>query len=192
VRHLSLHELLALQDGEDLASAHEHLRGCPRCLREQDQLRARQEQLRSLPSLRPARDAWPGIQAALQRRRRQRRAALAVTALAAALVMAIGLPSLLRTAAPTAGPEELATWMHRSQDLEERLRAIPEPAILDVGSADALVQLEDQIAFVDRCLDELPGEAAAGEAATALWQARVELLQALINLRMPALALNSP
>lgn len=192
MRHVSLQELLALQDGEDLTTAREHLRACPQCLRQRDQLKARQKQLRSLPSLRPARDAWPSIQAALLRHKRQRRAALAITALAAALALAIGLPGLLRRTELIPRPDELATWMKRSQDLEERLRAVPEPAMLDVGSADTLVELEDQIAFVDRCLDELPGDAAAGEGAAALWQARVELLEALINLRMPSLALLSP
>jgi len=192
VRHLSLQELLALQDGEDLATAREHLRACPQCLHQRDLLRARQQQLRSLPSLRPARDAWPSIQAALVRHRRRRRAGLAIAALAAALALAIGMPGLLRHAGPTARSEELATWMKRSQDLEERLRAVPEPAMLDVSSADTLVELEDQIAFVDRCLDELSGDASARESATALWQARVELLEALINVRMPSLALLSP
>lgn len=192
MRHLSLQELLALQDGEDLATAREHLKICPQCHQERDQLRARQNRLRSLPGLRPARDAWSRIQAAVLRRKRRRRVALASAAVAAAVAIGIWIPGLLRQPILSPqGSEQLSASMQRSRDLEERLRAVPEPTMLDVASADELVQLEDQIAFVDRCLGELPGEAAIGEGATALWQVRVELLEALLNLRTPALALIS-
>lgn len=190
MRHLSMAELLAAVEGEASAGELQHLQQCSHCSSGRRQLLSRQAALRALPRLCPAHDAWPAIRNSIVRQKRRRRIAVSM-ALAAALVFLALIPVLLqRPGRIPDGPDALAALVERSQLLEERLRSIPEPTMLDVASADTLVELEDQIAFIDQCLDELPAEATREEL-TLLWQSRVELLEALMNLRTPALALVS-
>jgi hypothetical protein len=189
-RHLTLEELLALQEGEELGDLARHLDQCPLCALQRRSLERRQEQLRALPVLQPSEDRWPAIRARVVAARRRRTLAARGALAAAVLAFAVAAPAILHHKAPTpAEPlNEMADLVRRSQWLEEKLRALPEPDVLDVGSADAIVQLEDQIALVDQCIGEVGADSESGQELAVLWQTRIALLETLTNLRNPAFA----
>ena len=189
MRHLNLDELLALHDGEDLAEADAHLIDCRSCARELQELKHRQRLLRNLRPLRPARDAWPQIRAGIAARQRKRKAAL--IAGAAALLLLVLAPWFdTRSPPPVIHPEQVSELIKQSQGWEEKLRSVPEPEMLDFQSAEAMVELEDQIALVDQWIGDFSGVDDRGELAV-LWQTRIELLQTLVNMRNPIMAFAS-
>jgi len=147
--------------------------------------------LGSLPLVAPSSDDWPLIRSALvkhQRRRRFTRYSGGLLAVAAMLMLAVGLfihqPALDPPSAPanatataaTAAPQTLASLITLSQQLETRVRSFRE----DVGGmpTNALVyqvELEDLVAQVD---DELSMRPDSLE----LWSQRVNLLLDLSQL----------
>jgi len=191
MRHLTLEELLSLQDdGEQLADLSRHLEDCPLCAGELRSLQQRQQALRDLPVLQPSKDRWPAIRARIVASKR-RRAAVFTAALAAAVIaFALFSPALLRPRAPAVdnSVDEVAELVRQSQRLEEQLRSLPEPEVLDMGSAETIVQLEDQIALVDECIEDLAGDSRAGQELAVLWETRITLLESLTNMRSPAFA----
>lgn len=201
--HLTTEQLLALREpGAEpgTAAARAHLAGCAACRAELDRLEQRVARLRALPALRPSRDQWPAMQARLAGEaaaRRRRRAAvsaaggLAIAASFAGAFLIAGAPEPEATVAPPAAQvavtEELEDTKARSQALESAIQQYGAgPRVVD-GRTDRLAEeLEDRIAEVDRRLDmtEL-SEAAAREAQLLrLWQERVGLLDALVDVHV--------
>src|SRR5690606_26674052 len=93
--HLSMELLLAVRDGErsepEQVAAHAHVASCEACRAELDRLHQRTAMLRALPTLTPARNAFPAVQRQLAedlRPRRQLRFTLGAQADAAALALA--------------------------------------------------------------------------------------------------------
>jgi hypothetical protein len=190
MRHLNLDDLLALQDGENLAEADAHLIDCPSCAGELRELKHRQRLLRDLRPLRPARDAWPRIRAGIAARQRKRKTAL--IAGAAALILLVLAPLFgTRSPPPVIHPEQVSELIKQSQGWEEKLRSVPEPEMLNIQSAEAMVELEDQIALVDQWIGDFSGVADDRGELTVLWQTRIELLQTLVNMRNPTMAFAS-
>lgn len=194
-RHASLDQLLGLRDGEPQAGVADHVARCERCASELDQLHQAAARLRALPVRRPPRDRWPAVRAAALAQRRRRvwwRAGQAAAALAASLALIIGVRAGVGSPAETLadGPgatrdAELAVLMERSQELEAALRAIgPEGRVLNGRAANAVVQIEDEIALVDQQL--VVAGRASGRSAEFLnlWQQRVELLDALVGVHV--------
>ena len=121
--------------------------------------------------------------------RRHRR--LFGAAIAAGLVVAAlsATAILQKRPAPVAGSaDELAQLIEESQRREEKLRSLSEPDVMNVASADAIVQMEDQIALVDECIAEVGTGAESRQVLAVLWQTRITLLDALAQMRQPALA----
>lgn len=158
------------------------------------------DQLRALPQLRPPLDRWPLVRARVVAARRRRSLfggaiaagllALALSATAIlqkrpALVGSVAEPAQL---AEPAQPDELAQLIEESQRREEKLQSLSEPEVMNVGSADAIVQMEDQIALVDECIAEVGTGAESRQVLAVLWQTRITLLDALAQMRHPALA----
>jgi len=141
--------------------------------------------LGSLPLMSPPSDDWPLIRSALvkdQRRRRLTRYTGGLLAVAAMLMLTVGLfihqPELAPTpvAAPVAASQTLDSLIKLSQQLEKRVRTIRS----EVGGmpTDAIVyqiELEDLVAQVD---DELSMRPDSLE----LWSQRVNLLLDLSTL----------
>jgi hypothetical protein len=192
MRHLTPEELLALQDGEQLVDLAGHLRECPDCSIRDLAIERRREQLRALPLAQPRSDPWPAIRSRIVTSRRRRVLALGGALAAAAIAFAMIAPAMLqgraRSGMTPLDEVEVATLVQRSQSLEEKLLSLPEPETLNIGSADAIVQLEDQIALIDECLGEVAANPDSGRALSVLWQTRVTLLEALTNLRNPVFA----
>jgi len=192
MRHLTLEEFLALRDGEQLVDLAGHLRECPACSSRDLAIERRREQLRALPLAQPRSDPWPAIRTRIVASRRRRVLALGGALAAAAIAFAMIAPAVLQgRARPGMAPldeVEVATLVRRSQSLEEKLLSLPEPETLNIGSADAIVQLEDQIALIDQCLGEVAATPDSGRALSVLWQTRITLLESLTNLRNPVFA----
>jgi hypothetical protein len=71
------------------------------------------------------------------------------------------------------------------------LRQLPEPSALSMGAAATLVDLEDRLTFIDKCIEQLRrGSGSPGEI-SALYQTRLEILQELTSRRKPPVALVS-
>jgi hypothetical protein len=137
--------------------------------------------LGSLPQMKPPSDDWPLIEVALtkhHRRRRMTRYTGGLMAVAAVLMLAVGL-SVQQTAiapVPVSAPSTLDSLIALSQQLETRVRSYRS----DVGGmpTESLVyqvELEDLIAQVD---DELSMRGNSLE----LWSQRVNLLLDLSQL----------
>jgi hypothetical protein len=178
-------DLLALRAGEASVWARKHIEDCAACRSELDAVYQRVAQLKALPVLRPARDRWGVVRAALRRGRAQRRRTWGVWTLAAAAALAGVL--LLRPS--SAGLHaELAQAKERSATLEDQLQRYDVEGRVLSGRAAALVaELEDRIAVIDGDLTRRGGAATATGMQDAelvkLWRQRVDLMQDLVTVR---------
>ncbi len=189
MRHLNLEELLALQDGEELSELAQHLASCAVCTAQREALERRQEQMRALPLLSPKQDRWPSVRARVVGQRRRRTVAMPAALAAAVLAFVAVTPKLLRDAPlHSETNDELSRLVGRSQLLEEELRSLHDPEVIDVGSAETIVELEDEIALVDQCIGEVGDTPDSGAELAVLWQTRIALLETLANMRSPAFA----
>ena len=194
--HLTMDQLLALDEPglePGTAQARTHLAECPACRAEYERLRQRQARLRALPTLRPARDRWPVVAqrlAADRRRRLVQRAAMAISAIAALLLLAVSL----RPAAPAADADALAAeaqiadLMERSRALEAAIGAAqPDQRVVDGRTIGVATDLEARIADLDRMLEvqELDAPPGRGDMQRVqLWRERVGLLNALVDVHV--------
>jgi len=194
IRHVALEQLLGLRDGEPEAGVADHVAHCERCANELDRLHQTAARLRALPVRRPARDRWPAVRAAALAEHRRRvwwRAGQAAAALAATLALVIGVRAATvgpsnETFASAAEPEaELAVLVERSQELEATLRALgPEGLVLNGRAANAVVQIEDELALVDQQLAVAGRPPRRSAEFVNLWQQRVDLLDALVGVHV--------
>jgi hypothetical protein len=190
--HLTMEQLLELREPgiePGTAGQREHLERCEACRLEMDRLEQRAARLRALPTLRPGRDQWPRVAARLSAVRRQRRIRWA-TAGAMALAATVALALLVKRPAPSsvAAPEQLTSLMQRSRALEAAIDAYgPDSRVIDGRTSRVAADLEERIADVDRRLERT--ELAAppgmrGPDVTQLWQERVGLLDALVDVHV--------
>jgi DNA repair exonuclease SbcCD ATPase subunit len=189
--HLTMDVLVSLREpGNEpgQATAREHLNGCPHCQAELDALHQRVARLKSLPTLRPARDRWPETRARFKAERQRRRTRMAgFTGLAAAASVAaiLAVGDLSRPNELTS--EQLSQVMERSQVLEGALNEYnPEARVLDGRTARIAGELEDRIARLDRQLEmaELQQQQANDQDLLKLWRERVGLLDALVDVHV--------
>jgi hypothetical protein len=200
MRHLTLEEQLQIQDGEGLPAAAEHLASCGQCVAERERLKECQGRLRALPTRRPSSDGWPALRNAIVASRRRRTAAVGL-ALAASLAGLLFIPTVARRSpavsrpevarsegpAPTESSLELEALITQSKALDEKLQRLPSRQVIDVATADSIVELEDQVALIDQFIASLRREGGDSQEVSALWRARIELLEVLIAERTPPL-----
>ena len=194
--HLTMEELLALDEPglePGAARARTHLDGCAACRGEYERLRQRQARLRALPALRPSRDHWPVVAqrvAAERRGRLVQRAVMAISAVAALLLLTVALRGRLpaRDADALAAEAQIADLMQRSQALEAAIGAVgPDQRVVDGRTARVAADLEARIANLDRMLEvqELAPSPGRGELQRVqLWRERVGLLNALVDVHV--------
>jgi hypothetical protein len=194
--HLTMDQLLELDEPglePGTAQARAHLTTCAACRAEYERLRQRQARLRALPTLRPARDRWPVVarRLAVERRRQLvQRAAVAISAIAALLLLAVSL----RPAAPASDVEgfaaeaQIADLMERSRALEAAIGAAqPDQRVVDGRTIGVATDLEARIADLDRMLEvqELDAPPGRGDMQRVqLWRERVGLLNALVDVHV--------
>ena len=194
--HLTMDQLLELDEPglePGTAQARAHLTACAACRGEYERLRQRQARLRALPTLRPARDRWPVVaqRLAVERRRRLvQRAAVAISAIAALLLLAVTLrpAAPARDAEAVAAAAQIADLMERSRALEAAIGAAqPDQRVVDGRTIGVATDLEARIADLDRMLEvqELDAPPGRGDMQRVqLWRERVGLLNALVDVHV--------
>jgi hypothetical protein len=191
--HLSMEALLAVRDGDrsepGFAEAHRHASTCAHCQAELDRLHQRTARLRSLAELAPSADQFPAVRARLDADRRhawQRVAAIGGLAAAAALAIVLVGSDLVRPQALDAS-EQLEAAMSRSQLLEQTLHDYdPNQRVVDGRTIALIIDLEDRIARVDARLQQVAhlDPSRRLETEVALWQERVGLMSALVDVHL--------
>lgn len=141
--------------------------------------------LQALDSFTPPPGGWNRLNARLAAKRRLRMAAGSGLALAASVVVAIGLaglrPDLIAPETGTAPSPEVAQLITRSQALERELSsARPQAAVWTTGRESRAALIERRLRLVDQQLNF-----ADGETAERLWRDRVKLMNALVELHEP-------
>ncbi len=181
--HCTMDELLAIRDGQGSQGALRHLDECDECCNELELLHQRVAALKALPSLRPPRDRWSVVrdEVLAQRARTRRRFGGWLTAAAAASeALAIGLGGLVTPAAQE--PDPLAELVSEAQMLERALRTMrPETRVLTGRIAGAVAALEDQLELLDVRFEQARVRRLSREKVIVLWQERVGLMDALVN-----------
>ncbi len=181
--HCTMDELLAIRDGQGSQGALRHLDECDECCNELELLHQRVAALKALPSLRPPRDRWSVVrdEVLAQRARARRRFGGWLTAAAAASVaLAIGLGGLVMPAAQE--PDPLAELVSEAQLLQEALRVLrPEIRVISGRTAGAVAALEDRLVLLDVRFEEARIRRLSRERLVILWQERIDLMDALVN-----------
>ncbi len=201
-------DLLAIRDGEPLdAQARAAIESSPMHGREVERLRGVRNALRALPAFEPP----PGVLAcvlqakevdARSRGRWWRLAAGAGVAAAvatAAIVYVTTGDGVKRAPAPPTGvvdrtiglpsvatsPASYVSLTEESARLEQILAALPARRPVVMGStASTIAGLEDRIALVDEQLSYGAADKVPAPQQVALWSDRVELMNALVNVRL--------
>jgi len=189
--HPTPDQLLALREPglePGVAEVRAHVEHCPTCQLEASRQDQRVARLRALPTLRPARDHWPAIQARVRAERRHRRLRWAGAALLAA---AAGIAIVVAVRGTRAGTDRsdlaIQDAMSRSHQLEQLIESYaPERRVTDGVTARVAGGLEDRIAVIDRQLEmaQMLQTREREEALTHLWRQRVGLLDALVDVHL--------
>ena len=185
-------ELLALRDGEGPPGVAAHVGACPTCAEELERLRATSAALRDLPPLRPPGDGWPAIREELQVGPGARYLPVAIAALLLILLSA-SFFVLVRQAPPQepaavvserqAAKEKIEPLKARSRTLESALASYKNRSQVVSGRmAGTMAYLEDGLAIVDLQISLLQTPEAEPDKVLRLWEERVRLLTALVEL----------
>lgn len=181
--HCTMEELLAIRDGQGSQAALRHLDECDECCDELELLHQRVAALKALPNMRPPRDRWTVVrdQVLAERARARRRFGAWLTAAAAASVaLAIGLGGVVMPAAQ--GPDPLAELVSEAQRLEDALRVMrPETRVISGRTAGAVAVLEDRLELLDVRFEEARIRRLPRTRLVVLWQERIDLMDALVN-----------
>lgn len=150
------------------------------------------ERLRALPSFTPPPGGWARLNARRQAQRRRYAVAGGGFALAASVLVAIGLAGLKPDPAPRQGSvvvaaakpaaqREVAQLISRSQNLERQLHAArPQVAVWSSGREARADLIEQRLRVIDAQLN-----VADSDSAERLWRDRVKLMNALVELHEP-------
>ena len=183
--HLSLEDLIAVRDGEASADSAQHAASCPECAAEVGRLRSLREAMAALPNESPSRDLWPVVKAMAVARRQHRtwiRVGWLAAGLAAAFTVAIGVRGAIETYAEAKLARQAHSLVAESQRLEHALRASERQGrVMSGRTAGTVVQLEDRIAYIDARLSRAEGDRFPSQDIIGLWQERVRLMDALLN-----------
>ena len=210
--HASTEQLLAYDNGEPLdADIRAHIESCSECADARARRQSVTRALQTLPAP-PAPDVWQQVERRLDNSRAEPRrprplwpfgAAGAVVVAVAALMLVRPAPepvpasvgvgagvdvdvSPLFTPEPAPGkPAEIAELERRSQALERELRALAvrAPAVVRVGHAAQLEQIESRLRAIDYGMWRTPGRARSADLTEAYWQQRVRLLDSMVGIR---------
>ncbi len=185
LRHCTLGELLEVRDGAGTAAARSHVEQCDACAAEVDRLHQRAAAMRALPPHSPPRDRWPAVREAVLTERRRRRwsyATWAGLAAAAGLVLVVGVKTPAHPVVTASAPDEIASLVQESQQLEQVLHSYNQPGrVVNGVTAAAIAELEDRIAVIDLGIDQAQVQAASYETVADLWRRRVTLMDRLVN-----------
>jgi len=185
--HLSIDDLLSVRDGEASAEAAAHAASCPECAAELERLRVVRKELAAFPEEAPDRDLWPTVRAAASARRQLRRWVRAGWALAAAALLftvVMGVRGGVEAWREAQLARRTRALVAESQKLEYALRSLEgDSRVMKGRTAGTICQIQDRIALIDVQLGRTGPDRAASLDELKLWQERVQLLDALVNVQ---------
>jgi len=112
-----------------------------------------------------------------------------VAAMAAMVTVVVGVRGSLEAWREAKTAHEVRILIGQSQRLERALRSIDAPnRVVSGRAADTIVDLEDHIASIDAQLTSKGSEGASSPDLVNLWQERVRLLDALVNVEATRVA----
>jgi hypothetical protein len=194
--HANIQELLNLRDAAPLdAKIAQHVAQCRQCTLELGRLRDFKGALRGLPQLSPPSHVWPAISADIERA--APRTGKRYLAIGAATLLIAGILALIQNhysdrgpgiaadfTSPDADGQRLQQLVTRSQQLEDVLRRLPpRPSVERAATSAAIDDLQTWIQVLDLQLDTIPSGDPERDRAQRLWNARVQLLNSLIDVR---------
>src|SRR5213592_283716 len=181
--HCTMDDLLALRAGEASVWARKHIETCAACRAELDALYQRVAQLKALPALRPPRDRWPAIHAALRVARSRRRRTWGTWTGSLALAATITAVLLVQPGQQGTLYAELSQAKQQSATLEDSLQQYDiDGRVLSGHAAAVVAELEDRISILDGTLAQQQQSVQDAELVK-LWQERVGLMRELVNAR---------
>lgn len=183
--HCTMDELLAIRDGEGSQAASRHLDECDECSHELDLLHQRVAALKTMPTLNAPRDRWSVVRdevlAGRAKKRRQFVGWLGAAA-AASVMLTLGVGQLVVPAARE--PDPLAELVNEAQSLEQALRVFrPESRVMSGRVATAVAALEDRLFALEVRFGRAQQRRASREQFIRLWEERVGLMGALVEVR---------
>ncbi|MCH7715213.1 MAG: hypothetical protein IH876_03700 [Gemmatimonadetes bacterium] len=183
--HCTMDELLAIRDGEGSQAASRHLDECDECSHELNLLHQRVAALKTMPTLNPPRDRWSVVRdevlAGRAKKRRQFVGWLGAAA-AASVMLTLGVGQLVVSAARE--PDPLAELVNEAQSLEQALRVFrPESRVMSGRVATAVAALEDRLFALEVRFGRAQQRRASREQVIRLWEERVGLMGALVEVR---------
>ena len=191
--HLSMDHLIALRDDDrsepGMAEALRHFATCGDCQSELERLHQRTARLRALPSLAPSANEFPAVRAriTIARQRRSRAAASLGLAIAATAVFSLITRDLVHPKRLDA-EQLLQSEITESQQLEHKLHAWnPDQRVINGQTAIVVIQLENRIAQLDAEIAasaRIEQQAVRIESEIILWQQRVGLMNALVDVHL--------
>lgn len=181
--HCTMEDLGALRAGEASLWARRHITTCAACQAELDALYQRVAQLKALPALRPPRDRWPAVQAALRAERSRRRSTWGTWTGSLALAATIAAILLMQPSGPGQLHAELNKAKQQSATLEDSLQQYDiDGRVLSGRAAAVVAELEDRISVLDGTLTQRDQSVQDADLVK-LWQQRVDLMRELVNAR---------
>lgn len=183
--HCTMDELLAIRDGERSQAASRHLDECDECSHELNLLHQRVAALKTMPTLNAPRDRWSVVRdevlAGRAKKRRQFVGWLGAAA-AASVMLTLGVGQLVVSAARE--PDPLAELVNEAQSLEQALRVFrPESRVMSGRVATAVAALEDRLFALEVRFGRAQQRRASREQFIRLWEERVGLMGALVEVR---------
>lgn len=202
----STEDLLKIRDGELVdARVRSAVDADPALQAEVERLRQTQDALRALPVLAPPPGAWDKIAVASGSGSRSRwhwplRSAIAASVAVAAIMFLMRSPEAPQTPLPSTTVSEVpvpasgdditrrlvtpayASLVAESARLERQLNRIGyQPRLINAGTAATIASLEDEIELIDAQL--MYARALEPRQTEALWENRVDLMNALLKVR---------
>jgi len=193
--HANFQELLNLRDAAPVdARIAGHVAECRQCRLELERLSALKAALRGLPQLSPPNGMWQAIREDMEvtsPRVRHMLIGAAATVLIGGILVLIQIRQVHRASGPAApvasadaDGQPLQRLVMRSQQLEDLLRRLPpRPSVERAATSAAIDDLQTRIEVLDLQLDTLPSGDQERDRAQRLWNARVQLLHSLIDVR---------
>jgi len=163
-----------------------------------DCIEDRLENLKALPEIEPRAELEPTVLAAMANAAAEpgRKPALRNLAIAASCVVALGMGALLAFRAPdyeepidtsvASSPtdEVFVELVEQSIRLEELYALLPPPRrVMRADTASTIVGLENRIVWIDEALYRVESQATAPQYREALMRDRVDVMNALVNVR---------
>ena len=185
--HCTMDDLIAIRDGESRESARKHLAECGACRAELERLEQRVARLRALPAQRAPRDRWRLVREGMVAERRRTnwlRVAWSGVAVAASLVLVLGVQNAVQQQRLAAQQRQIGELMQRSQQLDATLQDLSGSGRVWSGrEAGAVVQLEDSLTALDSRLARRVQQEPSQDLVN-LWKQRVQLMDALVGVHV--------